>query len=108
MIEIPITPDPNQEMQMILDKQNCTLHIYQRLNNVYLSLRVGNTIIQEGALCIPKVGILAQPQKNFRGQFRIVDTQASPFNQKNPSYKEFGTRFKLYYLYEEEEKNAKY
>lgn len=109
MIEIPLSQDPNQELQIILDKQNCTIQVFQRAGHVYLSLKVGNTTIQNGALCIPKTGIIAQPQADFKGQFRIIDSQSQPFNQSDPEYKEFGTRFKLFYLSEEEEsENAKY
>lgn len=111
MIEIPLQHLPNQELIMILDGQNVTLHVYQRgladVTHMYLDVSVGSTIVQQAAPLIPRVGILSTP-KDFAGQFRLVDTAAKPDWQTNPTYDELGTaanqsRYRLYYLTAEED-----
>lgn len=111
MIEIPLQRLPNQELIMILDGQNVTLHVYQRgladVTHMYLDVSVGSTIVQQAAPLIPRVGILSTP-KDFVGQFRLVDTAAKPDWQTNPTYDELGTaanqgRYRLYYLTADED-----
>lgn len=106
MIEVPLQHLPNQELIMILDGQNVTLHVYQRgedeSTRMFLDVSVGSTVVQRGAPMLPRVGILSTP-KDFTGQFRLVDSAAKPDWQTTPVYTQIGTavnkdRYRLYYL----------
>lgn len=105
MLEIPLISVNNQELNIILNEQNCTIAIYQRDDNTYLDLSVNDKSIKKGALCIPKAPILLKPC-DFVGQFYIVDTESTPTSQAKPDYTQLGTRFKLFYLNEKEEAQA--
>ena len=50
---------------------------------------------------LPKEKILLY-QSNFSGNFFIVDSTSPADNQSKPNYEELETRFKLYYLTDEE------
>lgn len=102
MVQIPLIAVPNQELNIILNGQSCTIAIYQRSEHVYLDLYVGSELIRQGSLCIPTAPILSKPC-NFSGQLYIVDFDSQPSNQANPNYTELGSRFKLYYVTEDEE-----
>lgn len=114
MIEVPLQPLPNQELIMILDGQNVTIHVYQRGEgedaHMYLDITVGSSIVQYGAPLIPRVGILSTPN-SFNGQFRLVDTASKPDWQTNPVYTELGmgvnkARYRLYFLSASEEQEV--
>lgn len=108
MIEIPLQRLPNQELNMRLDGQNVTIHIYARGHDengrMYIDVRVGSTYVQQGAPLLPRVGLLSTPiGAGFKGQFRLIDHAAKPEWQSPPRYTELGTatekaRFRLYYL----------
>ena len=108
MIEIPLQRLPNQELNMRLDGQNVTIHIYARGHDengrMYIDVRVGSTYVQQGAPLLPRVGLLSTPiGAGFKGQFRLIDHAAKPEWQSLPRYTELGTatekaRFRLYYL----------
>ena len=108
MIEIPLQRLPNQELNMRLDGQNVTIHIYARGHDengrMYIDVRVGSTYVQQGAPLLPRVGSLSTPiGAGFKGQFRLIDHAAKPEWQSPPRYTELGTatekaRFRLYYL----------
>lgn len=102
MIEVPLIAVPNQQLNIILNDQNCTIAIYQRDTRMYLDLFVGQTPIRKGMICLPFAPIISKPC-NFSGQLRIVDILSSPQSQQPPEYSELGTRYKLYYLSPEEE-----
>lgn len=105
MLEIPLISVNNQELNIILNDQNCTLAVYQIEKNTYLDLIVNGKVLRKGALCIPKAPILLKPC-DFVGQFYVVDTEGTPQAQDVPNYKQLGIRFKLFYLNEKEEKEA--
>lgn len=97
MLQIPISAIANQEFQIVLDDQNCTIHLYQLGDYFYLDLYVGDNTIIEGAIVQPKCGIVPSPT-DFKGQLYIVDEQNTPAQPDLPNLEELGTRFNLYYL----------
>lgn len=104
MIKIPLSQLPDQEFVIVLAKQNCTIHLYQRGGRMYLDLQVGQTQVQQGALVIPKTSLISVSNCVFSGQLRIIDTKRTPFEQEPPHYSELGSRFVLYYLTDAEVK----
>ena len=97
MLQIPISAIANQEFQIVLDDQNCTIHLYQLGDYFYLDLYVADATIIEGAIVQPKCGIVPGPT-DFKGQLYIVDEQNTPAQPDLPNLEELGTRFNLYYL----------
>lgn len=102
MIQIPLIQYPNQELQIILADQNCTIKLYQRGGYCYLDLSVDDNVILRGQLAIPGAQILANTMNGFKGNFYIVDTVNNADIQALPSYEEFSTRYVLLYLTEDE------
>ena len=109
MIELDLSPIPNQEFMMVLDRQSCVINIYQRAGRVYLDLFMDGEPVQVGSLLQPKAPTITRADCPFKGNFRVVDSQSAPDKQKMPTYEELGTRFKVFYLSEQEEAQvAKY
>lgn len=107
-IQIPLSAIPNQEMMIVLDKQQCIINVYQRGDNMYLDLTSDNNVIEQGCIIIPKTPLL-KDNSLFKGQFRLMDSKSKPTSQSMPNYKELGERFFLYFITESEEKeNAKH
>lgn len=102
MIEIPLIAVPNQQLNIILNDQNCTIAIYQRDTRMFLDLFVGQNAVRKGMICLPFAPIISKPC-DFSGQLRVIDSLSSPQAQQPPEYSELGTRYKLYYLSPEEE-----
>ena len=50
MIELDLSPIPNQEFMMVLDRQSCVINIYQRAGRVYLDLFMDGEPVQVGSL----------------------------------------------------------
>ena len=90
---VPLTNEPSQQFQIVLNEQACTLAIYQKDENVFADLWVDEEPIFLGVVCINKVGLKAANYMNFKGQLWFEDTKGS----LNPNYKDFGERFVLYY-----------
>ncbi len=109
MIDLDLSPLPNQEFTTVLDKQSCVINIYQRAGRLYLDLFMDGEPIQTGALLQPKQPTITRSDCPFKGNFRIVDRQSTPDEQQMPTYQELGSRFTFHYLTEDEERKvAKY
>lgn len=93
MGKIPLTQEPSQEFQITLDNQNCTISIYQKDESVYMDLYVGENPIFLGVSCLDRVGIKGYDFMSLKGQLWFEDMNGTT----NPDYKEFNTRYILYY-----------
>ena len=98
MVEIPLLQIPNQELNIELNEQSCTLQIRQMGDYVYLSLTVDQTVIRNNAICMVGMPILYGCEDKFNGNFYLVDASAPADLQEQPNYEEFSDRFKLLYL----------
>lgn len=96
-LEIPLIAISNQQLNVTLNKQSCTINIYQRGERLYLDLSVGTSKIRTGCLCIPYAPIVTG-DVSFSGQLYIVDTYSQPDEQQTPDYSGLGDRYRLYYL----------
>lgn len=97
--EIPLTAVSNQQLNVTLDGQNCTISVYQRDERLFLDLDVGRTPIRRGALCIPYAPVIAG-STTFKGQLYIADVLSPSTAQTTPHYSGLGDRYRLYYLTE--------
>ena len=109
MLEIPLNQVPNQQFNVVLKEQDCTIHLYQRNTRLYMDLFLDGVALRYGAVCLPHSDIVAHPYP-FSGRLVFADTLSKPAEQMPPQYAELGTRYKLYYLTDEEaaEIDAKY
>ena len=99
MIEIPLTPYPDQELQIDLGGQACTIRVFERAGFMYMDLTVRRTKILKGTLCQPTTPIIPKTVRGFSGQFYVIDDAAATAgSQESPAFSGWGTRYKLYWL----------
>ena len=95
---IEIQPLPSQVFQVVLDGQECTISLFQRLGSMYLDLTVGTSVICEGAICQYGADIVQSKSSNFDGSLRFYDDQGL----SAPKWEEIGSRYYLLYFSEGE------
>lgn len=98
MIEIPLEKIPNQQLEIILNNQDCTIHLYMRGDYMFLDLAISNTPYFYGAICYDRSNILPVQKEAFNGNFIFIDT----LSNTNPQYAMLNDRYKLYYFTNEE------
>ena len=99
MIEISLTPYPDQELQIDLGGQPCTIRLFERAGFMYMDLTVRRTKILKGALCQPTTPIIPETVTGFSGQFYVIDSMAATAgSQESPAFAEWGARYKLYWF----------
>ncbi len=97
MIKIPLEQIPNQEFEIILNNQSCTIHLFLRGDYLYLDLMLDNEPVFYGAICYDRTKILPV-NSIFKGNFIFIDNLSS----SNPEYTKLNDRYKLYYLTNDE------
>ena len=103
MIEIPLTSSPDQELQIDLGGQACTIRVFERAGFMYMDLTVRRTKILKGALCQPTTPVIPETITGFSGQFYVIDGMAATAgSQESPAFAEWGTRYKLYCIPDDE------
>lgn len=95
---INIGAEPNQEFEVILSGQKCSINLYQRAGRLYLDLTADGAVIIRGAVCYNNTDILQYRHAGFLGNLRFWDTESA----NDPVYSGIGTRFRLYYIPPEE------
>ena len=98
MQEIPLEKVPNQQFEVILNNQNCTIKLYQRADKMYMDLEVDDVPVFYGSICEDKNIIMQYENNLFKGNLIFVDILAS----SDPNYSELSTRYKLLYIEESE------
>ena len=101
MLEISLNNVPNQQFNIVLDEQDCTIHLYQRKTRLYMDLFLDGVALRYGAVCLPHIDIVDQPYP-FKGVLMFVDSLSEPAKQMPPQYADLGTRYQLFYLTDEE------
>ncbi len=101
MLNIPLIDVPNQEFNVVLEDQNCTIQIRFLNENAYFSLWVDDELIVQNVIILPKQKILLY-KTSFNGNFFIYDSTSPEDHQSKLNYEELSTRFKLLYLSDEE------
>lgn len=96
---IPLQAIPNQRFNIVLGDQNCTLHIYQRGEYMYLDLFVDKKVIRQGVICLVNVNLLNYPAPGFSGYLFLADSSDAG---GTPVYNQLGSRYTLFYMTEEE------
>lgn len=52
MKKIPLQAIPNQRFNVVLNDQNCTIHLYQKGNYMYMDFTADGAEIRTGAICL--------------------------------------------------------
>ena len=91
--EIPLTKDVNQEFQIILNGQNCTIGVFQKDETVFVNLWVNSKPIFLGISALDRVGIKLSDYMDFLGQLWFEDKNGT----QNPNFNGFGDRYSFYY-----------
>ena len=101
MISIPLSPIPSQTLRIILDQQNCTIKLYQRLGRVYCDLFINDIPQWQGVVCLNKVNMNRLPYVGFKGALFFIDNEGG----QEPEYSGFNSRYTLLYLAQSESMN---
>lgn len=94
MIKIPLQAIPNQRFNVILNDQNCIIHIYQKGEYMYMDFTVNGESVRTGAICLVNISLVAIPTPLFSGTLFFVDLANKG---AAPNYKELNDRFILIY-----------
>lgn len=103
MLKIPVEAIPNQTFNISLNDQNCTIHLYQRGDFLYMDLSVNATPIRQGMICLVDVSLLNYPTIGFSGYLFFSDLSGKG---GTPVYSDLGSRYVLFYATEEEMDNV--
>ena len=101
MEQIPLQAIPSQEVQVILDGQNCTLSVYWRWGHLYADLLVDSEPVFQGAICQNLQWVNQSPTALFSGGLVFVDA----LGDEAPRWDGLGTRWALLYLDADEAEN---
>lgn len=98
MLLVPLQALPNQQVQVQLDGQACTLVVQQLAYGLFMSVSVGASVIISNVICENLNRIVRSVYLGFVGDFVFVDTQGAT----DPVYTGFGpgARYQLIYLEE--------
>ena len=91
---VPLQAIPNQQVQVSLANQACTINLVQRSTGLFMDLYVGATLIIAGVICQDRNRIVRDAYLGFTGDFSFADTQGST----DPYYTGLGARYVLVYL----------
>jgi hypothetical protein len=97
MMLVPTQPIPNQQLQVQLANQACTIEIVQLAYGMFMTLFVGNTLIVSGVICQNLNRIVRDLYLGFTGDFVFFDTQGGQ-NPTDPVFTGLGSRYQLIYL----------
>lgn len=99
MRKIPLQQTPSQKLRVVLDEQNCTILLYYRFGATYMDLYVGNTLVQQGAICQNRASIITLANATFKGSLHFLDL----LGDDPPDYNLYNERFILLYVAENED-----
>ncbi len=99
MLTIPVRAQANQDFQVILAEQNCSISIYTRYSpcfgdKLYLDLHVDGQNVCYGIPCQDGVTMPLYGYLPFEGALMFMDLQGS----KDPEWSGLGERWILVYL----------
>lgn len=97
-MEIPLIAVPAQSLAVILDNQECVLHVYTRGERLYMDMEADGVTVFTGVLCCNRVNCKFAGYLPFRGGLYFVDT----LNEEHPSYEGLGSRWGLLFVSESE------
>ena len=94
MVKIPLKQTPSQKLRVVLAEQNCTISVYYRFGNTYMDLVTNGGVVQTGAICRNRQGIIQVANHIFSGTLAFLDL----LGDSDPDYHLFGDRYILLYV----------
>ena len=94
MVIVPLQAVPNQQMNVSLNGQSCTISIQQTLYGLFCTLLVSGVQIIGGVLCQNLNLIVRDLYLGFSGDLCFLDNQGD----SDPVYTGLGDRYSLIYL----------
>ena len=94
MLVVPIQALPNQQLQVQLGSQACTIELTQGGYCLFMNLYVSGTLIVAGAFCQNLNRIVRDLYLGFVGDICFIDTQGTT----DPVFTGLGSRYQLLYL----------
>lgn len=91
---IPMSATANQQFNVVLATQNCTITVAQKSTGMFLSLAVNQVSVLTGVLCTDRTRLVRQEYLGFIGDLAFMDLQGVD----DPQYEGLGTRWVLMYL----------
>ena len=91
---IPTQNIPNQRFAVVLDGQNCIIHLFQRGEYMYMDLTCNGNVIRQGAICLSDIDLVNYPTPYFNGLLFFTDNTN---HSHHPYFKELGKRYFLCY-----------
>jgi hypothetical protein len=94
---IPLNRIPNQNLQVQLSNQACTINVVQMAYGLFVSLYIGSTLIISNVLAQNLNRIVRDLYLDFSGDLLFYDTQGT----QNPDYTGLGgptARYQFIYL----------
>lgn len=98
MLSVPLAATPNQTVNVVLNNQQCTIHVYQKFFGLFMDLSVNNVPLIQGVICQNQNFIVRSFYIGFLGDFMFFDTQGT----SDPDYNGLAGRFLLVYLFPSE------
>ena len=90
---IPLRPVAAQEFNVVLNKQPCTLKLYQKSAGLFMDVALSGVSIIIGVLCRDRSRIVRGTNLGLVGDMYFVDTEGT----QDPYYTGLGSRFVLMY-----------
>lgn len=91
---IPLNPVPSQTLTVVLNTQECVIHVYQRSTGVFLDLGIAGTLVLAGVICHDRSLLVLDSYIGLLGDLVFVDTLGT----SDPAYSGLGTRWLLAFL----------
>jgi hypothetical protein len=92
--QIALQPVPSQQLQVVLDGQQCSLSIYVKSQCMFFDLALSGSPIAYAVQCKNMISLVPTSYLGFEGYLVFVDTQGS----EDPQYSGLGSRWQLLYL----------
>lgn len=73
MLQIPLSQLPNQQVNVILNNQFTTLHVYQKFWGLFCDVSVNNNVIIQGVHCLNLNYIVRSTYLGFIGDLFFFD-----------------------------------
>lgn len=94
MLYVPIKPEPYQNLQVVLNKQNCNITIRLIGDNLYFSLNVNDVDYVTNKICRHGASLVTAKYLGFNGDFVFIDL----YGNSDPNYLELNDRYFLVYV----------
>ncbi|WP_369788307.1 hypothetical protein [Rouxiella sp. WC2420] len=102
MIEITLSPIKGQSLTAVINGQSCRIDLAQRSTGLFMDLYLNENPVFQGVICLNCNWMVRYPYLGFSGDLFFADMEGSD----DPDWMGLGTRFKLFYMTDEEKASA--